>query len=157
MATYGPKVHMVEGGSGGDEMVVESGGKITVKAGGQIDRQAGSKDTVPIANITTSRAVTVAESGTTFFLKAVDLKMTLPATAAGLTYTFVVHTVSASTGAQIDPAAADAIMGNGLTSVDDKDLINTPATDAEGDSVTIVGDAVDGWWITAINGTWAKE
>ena len=164
-ATYETKVHHKEGQAGGDEVVVASGGKITVESGGEIeiqsggvlDRQAGSQDAMPIANITASRAVTAAESGTTFFLKAVDLKMTLPSSAAGLTYTFVVHTISASTGAQIDPAALDAIMGNGLTSVDNKDLINTAATDAEGDSVTLVGDAVDGWWITAINGTWAKE
>lgn len=142
--------------SGGD-IVVGSGGKVTVEAGGILDMQAGSKQATPIANITSSRPVTVAESGTVFFLKAVDLKMTLPSTAVGLTYTFVVHTVSASTGAQIDPAALDAIMNAGDTSVDDKDLLNTPATDTEGDSVTIVGDGVDGWWVTAITGIWAKE
>ncbi len=165
VATYETKIHHVEGGAGGDALVLESGATVTVKsgatlaveAGGIIDMQAGSKQTTPIANITVSRAVTVAESGTTFFLKAVDLKMTLPSTAAGLTYTFVVHTVSATTGAQIDPAALDAIMNAGDTSVDDKDLLNTPATDTEGDAVTIVGDGVDGWWVTSITGIWAKE
>lgn len=157
MATYVPKVHKEEGGSGGDELVVESGGTITVKAGGKLDMQAGSKNVSPIVNITSSREVTVAESGTTFFLKATDLKMTLPATAAGLTYTFIVHSVSSSTGAQIDPVSADAIHGGGQASTDDKDLINTPGTDAEGDMVTVVGDGVDGWWITSIVGAWAEE
>ncbi len=164
-ATYETKIHHVEGLAGGDAIEVESGGTITVKsgatlavkAGGILDMQAGSKQAVPIVNIAASRTVTVAESGTVFFLKATDLKMTLPSTAAGLTYTFIVHTVSSSTGAQIDPASADAIHGAGLASTDNKDLINTPGTDAEGDSVTIVGDGVDGWWITAINGTWAEE
>ena len=74
-----------------------------------------------------------------------------------LAYTFIVKTLSATTGAQISPATADAIHGAGLTSVDDKDVINTAATDAEGDMVTIVGDGVDGWWITELEGTWAKE
>ena len=57
----------------------------------------------------------------------------------------------------VDSVAADAIHGNSLTSVDDKGLINTGATDAEGDTVTIVGDGADGWYITSILGTWAKE
>jgi hypothetical protein len=72
-------------------------------------------------------------------------------------YTFIVKTLSSTTGFSVSPAAADAIHGGGLTSVDDKDLINTAASDAEGDTVTIIGDGVDGWWITSIVGTWAKE
>lgn len=85
--------------------------------------------------------------------------MTLPNTEEGLTYTFAVQAdaLSAGVGLRISPAAADAIMGNGLTSVDDKDLMNSGATDAEGDSVTLVGDGIDGWYITAITGTWVKE
>ena len=153
-ATYGPKVYHKQGG---DEEVVASGGKITVESGGEIDLQDGAKITVPVISKSASFTVLASESGAIYLLEAVDIKVTMPATAKGLTYTFIVHTVSATTGAQIDPAAADAIMGNGLTSVDDKDLINTAATDAEGDSVTVVGDGADGWWITAINGTWAKE
>jgi len=112
---------------------------------------------VKVSNHTANYTVSADESGKVFFAKAVDLVFTLPATEAGLRYTFIVHTASAVTGLSISPAAADAIHGNGLTSVDDKDLINTAATDAEGDSVTIEGDGVDGWWIVAINGTFAKE
>ena len=141
----------------GGTITVKSGATLAVESGGVLDMQAGSKLLSPIANITSSRSVTVAESGTTFFLKAVDLKMTLPSTAIGLTYTFIVHTVSSSTGAQIDPASADAIHNAGDTSVDNKDMINTPATDTEGDSITLVGDGVDGWWVIAITGIWAKE
>ena len=141
----------------GGTITVKSGATLAVESGGILDMQAGPKQASPIVNITTSRAVTVAESGTTFFLKAVDLKMTLPSTAAGLCYTFVTHTVSSGTGSQIDPASVDAIHGGGLSSADDKDLINAGANDDEGDSVTIIGDGVDGWWIVAINGTWVKE
>ncbi len=150
--TYTPKVYRKQGG---DEFVVASGGKLTVESGGEIDLQAGSKVAAGIETKAASFTVLASESGKTFILAAVDLKATLPATAAGLRYTFVVKTVSASTGAQLSPAAADAI--HHTTSVDNKDLINTPATDVEGDSVTIVGDGVDGWWIESVFGIWAKE
>jgi hypothetical protein len=53
--------------------------------------------------------------------------------------------------------SADLIRGNGITPADNKDLICTQATSRIGDSCTIVGDGVDGWYITAITGTWARE
>jgi len=107
--------------------------------------------------VTKAAAYTVkaSESGTMFISSAADVVFTLPSTAAGLTYTFVTKTVSASTGTSISPAAADAI--HHTTSVDNKDLINTGATDVEGDSVTLVGDGDEGWWVDGIKGTWAKE
>ena len=103
--------------------------------------------------------LTHADNGSTILVDAADKVITLPATSKGLKYTVVLHVsgLSASTGLSVSPAALDAIHGNALTSVDDKDLINTGATDAEGDSVTLEADGVDGWYITAINGTWAKE
>ena len=55
----------------------------------------------------------------------------------------------------ISPQAADAIYY--VTSVNDKDLLNTKATAVEGDTVTIVGDGATGWFVTAIKGTWAKQ
>lgn len=144
--TYQPKVYHKQGS---DELVVASGGQITQEDGGAV--------VSPMISKSASFTVLATESGATYLCEAVDLVATLPATSKGLKYTFIVHTVSVTTGLSLSPPAADAIMGNGLTSVDDKDLINTAATDAEGDSVTIEGDGADGWWITAINGTWAKE
>ena len=99
--------------------------------------------------------VKASESGKVFIAAAADVVFTLPATEAGLRYTFITKTVSASTGTSISPAAADAI--HYATSVDDKDLINSGATDVEGDSVTLVGDGAEGWWVESITGTWAKE
>jgi hypothetical protein len=142
---------------GGDEQVIESGGTVTLESGATLDRQAGSKTTTPYIEKTVSFTVAASESGAVYMCKAVDLVATLPTSAAGLRYTFIAHTVSATTGLSLSPAAADAIMGNGLTSVDNKDLINTAATDSEGDAVTIIADGADGWWIESITGTWAKE
>lgn len=100
--------------------------------------------------------LTEADNHKTIFAAVADLVVTLPATFVGGHFTFIVKTLSTVTGLSISPVAADAIHGAGLTSVDDGDLVNTAATDAEGDSVTIVADGVDGWFIESINGTWAK-
>ncbi len=94
------------------------------------------------------------------FVGAVDAVFTLPAAAAaltGVTYEFETGALSGGTGLSVSPAAADHIRGNGLTSVDDKDLINTGATDRLGDMVRIYCDGADGWVIDAIIGTWAKQ
>lgn len=147
-ATYGPKIQR---SSGGDLETVISGGAIVFEEGGKLQLPL----TVKTANFT----LTAAQSGGTYLCDAADIVVTLPATVAGVQYTFIIgpNGLATVTGLSLSPVAADAIHGNGLTSVDNKDLINTAATDREGDFVTIVGDGVDGWFIVAINGTWAKE
>lgn len=94
------------------------------------------------------------------FVGLVDAVFTLPAAAAGtkgVWYEFETGALSAGVGLSISPNAADHIRGNGLTSTDNKDLINTGATDRLGDSVRLYCDGVDGWVIEEIIGTWAKE
>lgn len=103
--------------------------------------------------------LTAAQSGQKF-VGAVDAVFTLPAAAAatkGVWYEFECGALSTGTGLSISPAAADHIRGNGLTAVDNKDLINTGATDALGDMIRLYCDGVDGWVIEAVIGTWAKE
>lgn len=106
-----------------------------------------------------TQALTAAQSGEKF-VGAVDAVFTLPAAAAatkGVWYEFETGALSAGVGLSISPAAADHIRGNGLTSVDNKDLINSGASDRLGDMVCIYCDGVDGWVIEAIIGTFAKE
>lgn len=144
--TYVPKVHSDDDG---DTLVLESGAKL--------DKLAGSAEVEKVVVISaTPRAVLASESGTIFIVDVADCVFNLPATVLGLKYTFIVKTLSAVTGAQISPASVDSIAGGGLTSVDDEDLINTAATDAEGDKATIIGDGDEGWWVDSIVGTWAK-
>lgn len=111
--------------------------------------------------ITTANNATLTNSmsGSFILVTAADKVISLPSTAAGTTLTIAISAaaLSSGTGLSISPAAADAIHGGGLSSADDKDLILDGATDAEGDSVTLVGDGIDGWYITAITGTWSKE
>lgn len=115
------------------------------------------KRTVATFIKTASFTLTANDSGKHFILDAVDLVATLPATAAGLNFTFTVKTISDTTGASLSPVAADKIMGAGVTAADDKDLINTAATDAIGDTITLLGDGVDGWIVINKLGTWARE
>ena len=100
-----------------------------------------------------SITVTAAQSGTVFVSDTVDAVYQLPSTAAGLTYTFVAGVLSATTGLSVSPAAADKILT--AAKADNADYVNTAATDVVGDSVTVVGDGVNGWLVVAKTGTWA--
>jgi hypothetical protein len=116
-----------------------------------------------IVNLAAASQTLTAEQGGQKFVGAVDAVFTLPAASAatkGLWYEFETGALSAGTGLSISPAAADAIAGNGLTAVVNKDLINTGASDRLGDSVRIYCTGVAGtnaWVIESIIGTWAKE
>lgn len=153
-----PKVYFKPGGEG---IVVQSGGSLELESGatvtlGGIDFSGGRRK-VNLAAAT--QDLTAAHSGEKF-VGAVDAVFSLPPASAatkGVWYEFETGAVSTGTGLSISPAAADHIRGNGLTSVDDKDLINTGATDRLGDSVRMYCDGVDGWVIEAIIGTWAKQ
>lgn len=117
----------------------------------------GSKRIVNLA--AGSQTLTADQSGQRF-VGVVDAVFSLPAASAattGVWYEFECGVASAGVGLSISPAAADHIRGNGLTSADNKDLINSGASDRVGDSVRLYCDGVDGWVIDSIIGTWAKE
>ena len=109
-----------------------------------------------------TQTLTPAQTGQKF-VGAVDAVFTLPSAAAtprGTWYEFECGALSGGTGLSVSPNAADAIGGNGLTVVLDKDLINSGASDRLGDMVRIYCTGVAGataWRIEAIIGTWAKE
>ncbi len=114
---------------------------------------------VPVVVATDAVVLTEADSGKVIVMNAAAAKVvTLPATAAGLVFTLT-HQVATTSGAghAFSPAATDLIRGNGITPADNKDLICTQGTSRIGDSVTLVGDGVDGWYVTEIVGTWARE
>lgn len=136
-----------------------AGQKTTIPRKGQ-DMEAGELNyRAPFEKKTAAYTVTPAESGKTFEADAAaTVVFTLPATQAGLLYTFVVKQLPGSgAGTSISPNTNDKIMGNGFTAADDKDAINTAATDRVGDMITLLGDGVDGWYVVGINGTWARE
>lgn len=140
--TYQPKTYRKQGGN---EFVVANGGILNMEAGALHKR--------PIVTITDDVTLTAADSGKIVVVNGVDKVATLPATALGLVFTFVIQGLSVTTGFSISPVAADKINFG----TDDKDWINTGATDVVGDSVTIVGDGADGWIVIDMHGIWAAE
>lgn len=113
----------------------------------------------PVLSVSANTSIPASASGAVYIVTAADKILSLPATAAGLRYTVVLAAtgLSAGTGLQISPAAADKIMGNGFTSADNKDAILAGSGDREGDMLTLVGDGNLGWYITAVAGTWTRE
>lgn len=110
-----------------------------------------------------TQVLTALQSGQKF-VAAVDAVFTLPSAAvagmAGVWYEFECGALSAGTGFAISPNASDAIGGNGLGVVLDKDLINSGASDRLGDMVRIYCTGVAGataWRIESVIGTFAKE
>lgn len=84
--------------------------------------------------------------------------LTLPAIATGFAgATILAVGAFGTTAVTIDPAAADMILGPDITGADNKDLVCTKATQRRGDFVKLdIGDA-DGYVVTQLRGTWARE
>lgn len=110
-----------------------------------------------VRTITGNVTLVAADCGKTHKVVVDGAVITLPSTVAGYTYTFVNGGEDGQVEFSISPAAADKIYGAGITSADNKDLINTKVTAKKGDYVSIVGDGVDGWIITKIVGTFARQ
>ena len=112
-----------------------------------------------------TEAVSATESGKAFIQtrSSTTVTYTLPAAAAGLTYTFVCG--HADSEILITPAAGDAIVtkihaaqdGTALAPAAGTGIKNTAATNVAGDSITLV--ALDGttWYGTSIIGLWASQ
>ena len=114
--------------------------------------------------VTENKTLTADDSGGIFLCATDNVVFTLPATAAGLKYTFINTGADGAAKISISPAAADAIHGTTnastnvvLSGVDDKDAINTKATATTGDNMTIVGDGSVGWYVIGCHGIWASE
>lgn len=84
--------------------------------------------------------------------------LTLPAIAAGLSgLTIMAIGAFGTTAVTLDPNASDMILGPDITGADNKDLVLTKATQRRGDFVTLIAGDADGYMVTALRGTWARE
>lgn len=121
---------------------------------------SGHPVTLNVETREASFSLTEKDSGKVFLIDAADVVASLPAASEatrGVFYKFFVVTLSTGTGFSVSPAAADQIRGKGITAADDKDIINSAATDAVGDHIEVVCDGSLGWVITNVDGTWARE
>jgi hypothetical protein len=138
-------------------VVKRSDGRLYVARGAQVTEEPLATTAVKVT--TASVTLTAKDDGCTVIVDTTDnCTVTLPATAAGLKFTVIVKQAGASGKLhKLSPVAADKFIGNGFTAADAKACQNTQATAAVGDSVSIVGDGVDGWLFTNVAGTWARE
>ncbi len=121
-----------------------------------IDKAVGKNiNLLGIVTKTDDYTVLVEESGTVFCCATDGKTFTLPATQKGLVYTFVNTGADGAALLNIDPNAADLIIGNDLIGSDGGILSNTKATAKRGDCVTLVGDGGNGWMIISSIGVWA--
>ena len=126
---------------------------------------AGFSGITPLELVTDDKILTVADSGKIFTIATDAKTFTLPSTAAGLTYTFVCTAADGGALVSISPATADGIFGTitlaasvvQMAGTANTDVDLTKSTQLKGDSITLVGDGVDGWAIVASTGIWASE
>lgn len=116
----------------------------------------------------TSKVLTLADCGIIQNVIVDGLTVTLPATAAGSTFTVRNGGLPASTalGSQsgadagvlvnVAPNSADKIQGLGFTAADNKSVLNTKATSRVGDYIRLVGDGIDGYNVIEARGIWAR-
>lgn len=84
--------------------------------------------------------------------------LTLPAIADGLSgLTILAVGAFGTTAVTVSPNANDMILGPNITGANDKDLICTKATQRRGDFVTLIAGDTDGYMVTELRGTWARE
>lgn len=108
--------------------------------------------------ISANKTLDAQDTGKVFFVDTDAAVITLPAIADGLGGCKVVNIGAyGAVAVTLSPAAADMILGPDITGADDKDLINTKATAKRGDYVVLdLGDA-DGYVVTEMSGTWARQ
>ncbi len=118
-----------------------------------IDPYAGKIAETVSANVT----VDATDSGRIFFVNTDAKIITLPAVQGIAGFKIVNIGAYGVVAVTIAPNANDMIEGPGITAADDKDIVNTAATAQRGDYVQIEYGDANGWAITDMKGTWARE
>ena len=92
-------------------------------------------------------------------ISADDKTLTLPAVVVGATFIIVNSAADGSALLTISPNSNDKFLVDiaGAAGTDNKDIINTKATQIQYDYVKLVGLSADGWLIDDIRGTWVDQ
>ena len=124
----------------------------------KIGASAGWQDNY-VQTVTATQTLSYGDSGKIFLVGTDALVVTLPATKAGVRYTFLNSGADGAVLITVSPNASDKVMGTiaaiSMSASDDGDLTNTKGTANKGDWCTIVGDGSDGWYIIGGDGVWA--
>lgn len=103
-----------------------------------------------------TKTLAVTDSGKVFFV-AQTCVITLPAVATPPLCKIVCAGGFGTVQISLSPNANDMIEGPGITAANDKDVINTLATAKRGDYAVIGGFDADGYILSELRGTWARE
>lgn len=108
--------------------------------------------------ISDNKTLAAVDCGKLFWVAADAKVVTLPAIADGLAGPCIVNGGAFGTVAvTITPNAADMILGPDITGANEKSLINTKTTAQRGDRVQLTGGDADGYLVTELVGTWARQ
>lgn len=103
-----------------------------------------------------TKTLDVEDSGKVFFVTA-DCVITLPAVATPPLCKVVCAGAYGTVQITLDPNANDMIEGPDITAANNKDVVNTKATAKRGDYAVIGGFDADGYILSELRGTWARE
>jgi hypothetical protein len=107
--------------------------------------------------LSVNKTLDIEDNGKAFFVDTDAVVVTMPAVATPVNCRVVNIGAFGTVKLSIDPVAADKIQGPDLPGTDNKDLINTKATQRRGDFVELrTGDA-NGPIVGSMRGIWATE
>jgi hypothetical protein len=117
-----------------------------------------------VSTLTVSTTLTASACGNTYLIGTDALTIDLPATVANCVLRFVNSGAAGNNIMTINPATADNIWGtitlaSSVVVIEDTAgdaIVNTKATSVKGDSITLIGDGADGWFILSSTGIWAE-
>lgn len=101
--------------------------------------------------------LTATECGTTVTSNTNGIIFTLPPTSANMTFRIQNIGTNGTALISLSPNSVDKIMGGNIAGNDNKDRQNTKTTQKLGDFIEVVGDGVNGWYVTKVRGIWAEE
>lgn len=108
--------------------------------------------------VSDNKTLAAADCGKLFWVDTDAKVVTLPAVAAALSGVCLVNGGAfGAVALTIAPNASDLIRGPGITAANDKDIVNTKATARRGDRLVLGAVDADGYTISELVGTWARE
>lgn len=109
--------------------------------------------------------LSIADCDKTFTIATDGKAFTLPATIKGCELTFINAGADGNNIIKITPDAADQIFGSitlassilKIATSAGESINNTKTTAKRGDSITLIGDGTDGWYIQRPTGIWGED
>lgn len=132
-------------------------GPVSVTGGALTTTQGLTPNGRQTETVSVNKTLDEGDSGVVQVVDTDTVVVTLPATVVGSVYIIENGGADGAVLVTVSPNASDKLMGNGFTSADNKDALNTKATAKKGDRIVLVGDGVNGYYFAEVVGIWARE